>query len=418
MGKWIKSGTPGIRYREHSKNKHSGKPDRYWAIYFRQDGKLSEQGLGWSSDGWNLTKAQMALLEFKTNAKKGEGPTSFKEKRAIEEERKKAEFARQEEENRRLEMEKKESVLFGELIDSYIEWVKKNKRSARMDESRCRIHLKPDMGQLKAREINVSTLHEFKETLVDKKLSQATIRHCMVLVRQIFNHHIAMGNYPGINPIAKQNIPRSLKEKLIPNKLDNQRLRFLSSEQAALLLEDLKKRSLTTYGISLISLRTGGRFDEIVSLKWQDVDFFNGWLHLFGKDGTTRQAFMTPDVKEFLLSIGPGKPDKLVFKSTKGDKIKQISWAFWRAVNKLGFNAGVTDPKQRIVFHSLRHTFASWLAQQGTSLFEIKELMGHQKIEMTMRYSHLLPDTKKKAVMQMYNETASENVIRLSDHRE
>jgi len=62
------------------------------------------------------------------------------------------------------------------------------------------------------------------------------------------------------------------------------------------------------------------------------------------------------------------------------------------------FNNGVTDPRQKVTFHTLRHTFASWLAMQGTPILTIKELLGHQSLAMTERYSHLSPDQKKDAV--------------------
>jgi integrase len=67
-------------------------------------------------------------------------------------------------------------------------------------------------------------------------------------------------------------------------------------------------------------------------------------------------------------------------------------------VGKLGFNEGITDVRNKVVFHTLRHTFASWLAISGTPIFTIKKSLGHKDIKMTMRYSHLLPSTKRKAV--------------------
>jgi integrase len=101
-------------------------------------------------------------------------------------------------------------------------------------------------------------------------------------------------------------------------------------------------------------------------------------------------------------------PDAYVFtkdvrksKSTSKDeptKIKEVSNAFERAINRLGWNEGVSDPRQRVVFHTCRHTFASWLAIQGTPIFTIAKLMGHKSIAMSERYSHLSPDHKKEAV--------------------
>jgi hypothetical protein len=54
-----------------------------------------------------------------------------------------------------------------------------------------------------------------------------------------------------------------------------------------------------------------------------------------------------------------------------------------------------------MVASTLRHTFASWLALQGTSLYEIKELMEHKSIKMTERYAHLMPNVKIKAVNKL-----------------
>jgi integrase len=75
---------------------------------------------------------------------------------------------------------------------------------------------------------------------------------------------------------------------------------------------------------------------------------------------------------------------------------------FQRAIADCRFNEGVTDDRYKIVFHSLRHTFASWLAQDGVSLTIIAELMGHSTIRMTQRYAKLSPDSKKDAVNRVF----------------
>ncbi len=69
-----------------------------------------------------------------------------------------------------------------------------------------------------------------------------------------------------------------------------------------------------------------------------------------------------------------------------------------KIVDKSGFNDSVEDARQKVVFHTCRHTFASWLAIQGTPLYTIAKLMGHKSLAISERYSHLSPDHKKHAV--------------------
>lgn len=75
-----------------------------------------------------------------------------------------------------------------------------------------------------------------------------------------------------------------------------------------------------------------------------------------------------------------------------------MSRVFLNTVNELGFNTGVTDPRRRVVFHTLRHTYASWLVQAGVDLYVVRDLLGHSSIKMTERYSHLAPERLKGAV--------------------
>jgi site-specific recombinase XerD len=67
----------------------------------------------------------------------------------------------------------------------------------------------------------------------------------------------------------------------------------------------------------------------------------------------------------------------------------------------LGFNDGVDDRRQKVAFHSLRHTFGSWLTMSGAHPRTIMELMGHSRVEQTMRYSHLAADQKQQAVADL-----------------
>ena len=105
---------------------------------------------------------------------------------------------------------------------------------------------------------------------------------------------------------------------------------------------------------------------------------------------------MTKRVKDILESLK--RTDRgLIFLDKNGNKMDRISKTFRRTADEI-FNDGVEDPRLRICFHTLRHTFASWLVEGGVSLYEVKELMGHSDFGMTQRYSHLSPDGLKAAI--------------------
>jgi site-specific recombinase XerD len=141
------------------------------------------------------------------------------------------------------------------------------------------------------------------------------------------------------------------------------------------------------------------RMSQIFSLTWGDVDMERGVLILRDtKSGKTRAAYMTEAVAAMLAGITRRGHNDLVFLSANGGRIVQISETFNRVVAALSFNNGVTDPRQKVVFHTLRHTFASWLVEQGIDLYSVKELMGHGTLAMTERYSHLSPDKLRRAV--------------------
>ena len=108
---------------------------------------------------------------------------------------------------------------------------------------------------------------------------------------------------------------------------------------------------------------------------------------------------------------------ELVFKNTKGGKLERISNTFLRTVDELGFNDGVVDRRDKAIFHTCRHTFASWHVQNGTDLYTVKELLGHSTIQLTERYSHLRPDGLKQATHLFDKILTNDNVIELDTAR-
>ncbi len=165
---------------------------------------------------------------------------------------------------------------------------------------------------------------------------------------------------------------------------------------------------LAPYGdihdMALLSLGAGLRFGEIAHLQWQDLNFDNETaLIRDGKGGTDRHAQIKGPVKAMLLRRREATPDAVGFLwvNEKGVPHPFAPRSYEKAVDAVGLNSTSTCAKDKVVFHTLRHTFASWLAIQGTPLYTIQKLMGHKSIKMTERYAHLCPDVQAAAVETM-----------------
>lgn len=382
--KWHKTQYTGVVYRQNEKRKYQGRPDRYFIIRYKLNGKLKNESVGWLSNGATAVFASRIRGKLIQNILLGQHPQTLKEKREMEQAHCKAEIARQ-------EAEALNRLTFDAVATRYIVWSRKNKKSWKDDAIRYNKHLRPILSGLTLKEISARHLDELKNQLTDKGLAPATIKHCLGLVRQIFNKARAWNLYDGRNPVEGFKLP----------KLNNRRIRFLTHEEADILLKEIQARSPMLHHQALLSIHTGMRFGEIAAMKWNDIDFENGIIHILSpKNGESRQVYITDEVKTMLEKRKGQAGDNasnLVFPDRNGKIQKSVSDTFDRVINDLSWNDNVAK-LQRVVFHSLRHTFASWLAIQGTPLYTIKELMGHKSITMTERYAHLIPDQKIEAV--------------------
>ncbi len=394
MAKWIKSKYPGIRYREHDTRRHGvgNKPDRYYTIFFKLDSKMVEEAVGWASQGMTEKKATAILAELQENHRRGTGPRTLKEKKGL------AAAERQEQE------EKDKEAAIGNLTFSAIFNTKylphtqanrRNPRSWKSEESLFRLWIGPVIGDKPLGDIAPIHMEKIKADMAKADRAGRSIVYALAVVRQVFNYALTNDFYTGKNPAGPAG-------KVKRPTTDNKRLRYLSREQAADLLVELATISRDVHDMALLSIHTGMRAGEVFSLTWADVDLAGGVVLLKDtKSNKTRPAFMTGAVKSMLQSRTKTAPAELVFPGRNGKKIVQASDTFTRAVDKLGLNEGITDRRQRVTFHTLRHTFASWLVESGTDIYTVQELLGHSDLKLTARYAHIGENSLRSAVQRL-----------------
>lgn len=373
-----KTNFPGVMYREHPTRRHGVKCDQYFVIYHRHAGKNYQEAVGWASQGWTAKKAAGLLSELKENQRRGEPPFTLKDKRAL------AQAAIEEAERRELAVE--------ELFKThYLPHGRAEKKSWRKDEQLFRLHLEPVIGKKCLSEVSAFDLERIKGILSKAGKSPKTILYTLGVLRAAYNYAARHGLFEGKNPVSLVKKPST----------DNRRMRFLTEPEAQELLDALKAKSNQTYQMALASLHTGGRFSEIAGLTWGDVDLDQGALTFWDtKSGQTRMVFMTEEVAALFRAKTPGDRTELVFPSRTGKAMGQASALFKRTADRM-FNQGITDRRQRVCFHTLRHTHASWLVQRGVDLLTVARLMGHRTIKMCERYAHLAPEGMRRAVQSL-----------------
>ena len=388
MGQYKSTNYPGVRYREHKTRKHGVKPDQYFFIRYQKDGKRKEEGVGWATEGWTPSKVALKLAELKAAATTGEGESRLSEARAKAEAEKQQEQARQEQEEKdNMPL----STYFDEIYYPAISQEKKKAAHVR-EESLFRLWIKPSMGTKPLKDISPFDLERLKKNMLKAGRAPRSVEYALTTLGQIFRHAERLGYFQGDIPTTKIKKP----------KYDNKRVRFLSHDEAHTLLEILKGKSQEIYEMALLSLHCGLRAGEVFSLTWKDVDLDLITLLDTKNKSKNRVVSMTADVKTIFMQMDQGGKQDLVFPDRKsGGTRKQISKSFPRAVAETGLNEGIDDRRQRVTFHTLRHTFASWLVMEGISLYEVKELLGHASLTMTERYAHLAPDRNRRAAATM-----------------
>lgn len=420
-------GKAGIVYREHPTRKHHRKPDRFLAIRYRNgQGKRSIETLGWASAGWKVEKAASYLHEIKENIRTGQRPQSLKEKRAME-------TAARVEEARLASRARLKEITFRELAALYEEWAEKNRVSGPHVKQLLRMHILPELGDRTASSISPGDIQSLREKLEQKRpesgrgkndenarLAAGTVMHVLKTVREVFNFALetpAPGEpsvmlFSGQNPARMSRRGRGVR----PPQKDSRRLRILNDEEIGKLLayKGVREEEFAElHDMILLSLDTGPRAGELCHLLRESVDAKNGTVRVLKgsdadrstKGGLARVVHaggLFPECLEMLRRrMETPSESPYLFPGKDGQRRDNngLNRAMRRIMEKLGFNKGVADPQNLVVWHTLRHTYATRMLEAGCDIYALKELMGHASVTTTEGYLHLCDRAKREAAL-------------------
>lgn len=320
----------------------------YWIRYAGLDGKTLYE----SSGSARFKDAEAILIKRKQTVKEGKQP---EKKKPIP------------------------NVLFKNFVPEYLAWAKRQ-RAYKQKETLVN-QLTGIFGNYPLRAFNSRILEQHQTERLEKGNKPATINRHLATIKHMFSKATEW------EMVEEEVCKRVHKTKMLEE--NNRRLRYLSGEECQRLIESCGKHIRS---VVIMALNTGMRRGEILSLRWDNLDLKNGFILLEKtKNGDRREIPINATLRAVLEALPRRLDGGPVFFNPDTDReYGDIKNGFNNACKR----AKITD----FHFHDLRHTFASHLIMAGVDITTVKELLGHKTLTMTLRYAHLAPSHKVKAV--------------------
>ncbi|KAB7887605.1 tyrosine-type recombinase/integrase [Poseidonibacter ostreae] len=361
----IKTKFTGVYFRNSQTN---NKPDKtYYITYKDINNKTKELKIGKYSEGVRESYSNQKRNEIITKIRLGEEPPAIAVKK------------------------RKIKLLLNDLADKYFE-TRKEGKSKNSDIATCNKHLQTFFKDV---DLEMVTKEHIKKLI--KRLSITTTSRNIILSSKTVNNILS---------ILISIIKFSIKEELLKNdftvyinknKIDNNRERFLTINEIRVLFKSVENDKDARL-IFKLALNIGSRLSTLLLIKKQDIDFTHKLITLKDtKNNSSYKGFLTEEVSALLQDrVRLLKLNENIFKSNPEKRLRKI-------LNSL-FNDEIDtqDRKNKVVFHTLRHTFASHLAINGTPIYTIQKLLNHKDIKMTMRYAKLSPESGRESILNLY----------------
>ena len=229
--------------------------------------------------------------------------------------------------------------------------------------------------------ITPGVIEDFISTVLNGRRPK-TKKNYIALLKTALNYAVKW-NIIEINPIANVKPPKIVKT-----------FNFFSKEEIRKLIAEAKEPLKSAI---IILVNTGLRRAELFHLRWRDIDLEAERLRVWPYEGFTpkgkqpRSIPLNKDVIRVLKKLQESSHNsEYVLRPYKS--LHTLRWKLSVLLKELGMQG---------TLHDLRHTFASHLAMNGTSIPIIKELLGHTDISTTMIYAHLSPEIYKPEVNKL-----------------
>lgn len=374
---------PGVYYIEGT-SVANGRPERIYYVSYYKDGKRVEEKAGRQFQD-DMTPARAAHIRADRINKK---ELSNNERRKEEKRQKEAEASK---------------WTIDKLWQAYIE--NTQLKGVKTDANRYKNYLQTTFGEREVKDIYQFDVDKLRVTLLKKRKPQ-TVKHVLTLLRRIINFGVKKGH---CEPLSfKIEMPR----------VNNIKTEDLTPEQLQSLLDAIEEdTNIMAKNMMLMALYCGMRRGEMFRLKWTDIDFEKGFIHIREPKGGVDQKIPLNNSAKQVLESHP-RLSEFVFCGRSGGQRVDIR----KAVSRIKKRAGLPDDFRPL--HGLRHVYASMLASSGqVDMYTLQKLLTHKSPVMTQRYAHLRDETLRKAsnlAGDIINQAITGNqqkVINIKDNR-
>lgn len=258
-------------------------------------------------------------------------------------------------------------------------------------------HILPKLGDDFLRRLNTGAIQKYADSRMPQS-SASTVMQELQILSGLFREAMRR-ELVDKNPVSLVRKPR----------IENQVVRYLDVEEEKRLLEEAHNPLRSAI---LVAIHSGLREGEEAALQWVDVRFSEGILVVRKtKSKRDRVLPINATLKGALEGVPRFARGAYVFTNpdtrTRYDRFNNGAW------RKLLVRAKI----QNFRWHDLRHTFGSRLAQAGRSILEIRDLMGHSDVRVTMRYAHLAPNNLRDAVLALDKKSCQTSCQQASEER-
>lgn len=275
-------------------------------------------------------------------------------------------------------------ITLSKLADVFLDHSKMNKKSYKQDYYRLNNLLNNYMkSNMLIKDIKPIDIEKLKQKMLSEDKTKVNINRYLEVLSKMFN--IAIDN----DWIEKNPIKRGAK---FPVK--NYKVRYLSEDEEEKIFEHLPD---AIKPLVITALNTGLRKQNILDLKWDNINFDFGIIEILENKGNKHLKIpMNDTLRNMLISIK--RESEYVFLNPQTKKPYKDFRRLW---NKAKNEAGITNFR----FHDLRHTVATRLSANNIPLITIKEMLAHSDISTTMQYVHAVSSDEIKAVnlLNSYN---------------